>query len=114
MSSKKPVSRFREVIPANKRQREQSRDPRFDEKAGSFNEDLFKKSYSFLEEMRSEEKQLVEREARRTRNPERKTQLHHLLQQMVGSVWRCGRLGYLAYRRTNRAFSLTSFYVTRM
>lgn len=82
VSSKKPVSRFREVIPANKRQREQSRDPRFDEKAGSFNEDLFKKSYSFLEEMRSEEKQLVEREARRTRNPERKTQLHHLLQQM--------------------------------
>ena len=86
VSSKKPVSRFREVIPVNKRQHEQARDPRFDEKAGSFSEDLFKRSYSFLEEMRSEEKQLVVKEAHRTRNPERKAQLGHLLQQMVGIV----------------------------
>ena len=87
MSSKKPVSRFREVIAVNREQKEQLRDPRFDERAGNFNEDLFKKSYSFLEDMRSEEKQLVEREARRTKEPERKTQLQQLLQQMVGTIW---------------------------
>lgn len=34
------------------------RDPRFDERSGTFNEDLFKKSYSFIEDVKEREKQV--------------------------------------------------------
>ena len=35
-----------------------SRDPRFDDLSGTFNEDLFKKSYSFLDDMKTNEKRV--------------------------------------------------------
>lgn len=82
VSSKKPVPRFREVVPIPK-QKAESSDPRFDERAGKFNDDLFKKSFGFIEEMKSNEKKLVVKESRKTRDPERKKQLQKLLQQMV-------------------------------
>ncbi len=81
MSSKKPVPRYREVVQITRRP--DVRDPRFDERAGTLNEDLFKKSYGFLEEMKRKEKKVVQREAKKTKNPERKQQLQRLLQQMV-------------------------------
>ena len=82
MSSKKPVPIFREVISVQKEER-QAWDPRFDERSGKLNEDLFKKSYGFVDEMKKKEKHLVEKEVRKTRNPERKVQLQRLVQQMV-------------------------------
>lgn len=81
VSSKKPVPRFREVVPVKKHG--EIRDPRFDERAGSFNESLFKKSYAFLGDMKKSEKQVVQKEARRARNPEKRAQLQTLIQQMV-------------------------------
>ena len=81
VSSKKPVPRFREVVPVKKHG--EIRDPRFDERAGSFNESLFKKSYAFLGDMKKSEKQVVQKEARRARNPEKRVQLKILIQQMV-------------------------------
>jgi ribosomal RNA-processing protein 36 len=47
MTSKRPVGRFREVLQLKKRK---TRDPRFDAASGKLNEDLFKKSYAFLDE----------------------------------------------------------------
>eukprot|EP00937_MAST-01D_sp_MAST-1D-sp2_P003527 g3527.t1 len=56
MSSRVPVGRFRDTpLPEGLRQRVQrkpSRDPRFSELSGTLNEDLFEKSYAFLEERR--------------------------------------------------------------
>lgn len=46
MTSKKPVGRFRQVVDVrNKR----PHDPRFDPLCGKLNQDLFAKSYSFLD-----------------------------------------------------------------
>ena len=82
ISSKKPVSRFREVVPIEKKQ-DESCDPRFDDRAGKFNDDLFKKSYSFIEEMKKNEKQLILKETKKSRNPGRRMKLQRLLQQIV-------------------------------
>ena len=84
VSSKKPVPRFQEVIQLKKH--DEIRDPRFDERTGSFNEGLFKKSYAFLDEVKRSEKQLVEREAKKARNPEKRAKLQTLIQQMVRTV----------------------------
>ncbi|KAJ1661714.1 rRNA biogenesis protein rrp36 [Coemansia sp. RSA 25] len=52
MSSKRPVSRFRQVVDIAK---PQTRDPRFDNLSGHFNEDLYEKSYGFLDKQQEEE-----------------------------------------------------------
>ena len=65
------------------KKKEESCDPRFSETAGNFNNDLFKKSFGFVEEMKKNEKKLIQKEKRKTRNPERKHKLQKLLQQMV-------------------------------
>lgn len=53
MSSKVPVSRFRQVVAPQ--QKAPARDPRFDSLSGVYNPGLYKKAYGFLDEMRSEE-----------------------------------------------------------
>lgn len=86
MSSKRPVSRFREVVvvggPKRASASSQSVDPRFDERAGSLNEDLFKKSYAFVEEMKQSEKNAIEKAVKKTKSKERKEQLQRLIDQM--------------------------------
>ena len=59
------------------------RDPRFGGRSGKYNPVMFKKAYSFLDAMREKEKEMTERELRKTKNLERKSQLHKLLQKMV-------------------------------
>jgi ribosomal RNA-processing protein 36 len=80
MPSHRPVSRFRHVVPVLKRA---ARDPRFGQRSGKFNETMFKKAYSFLDGMKEGERQMAEKEMRKTRDPERKSQLHTLIQKMV-------------------------------
>ena len=59
VSSKVPVGRHRElVLPEGLRQRvhrKETRDPRFSDLSGKLNEDLFNKSYSFLEGYREQD-----------------------------------------------------------
>ena len=74
MSSKKPVSRFQQVVEVPKKvyceydvigclpvslipSLQVVRDPRFDERSGHFNSGLFSKAYSFLDEYKAKEKQ---------------------------------------------------------
>ena len=83
MSSKRPVSRFREVVPVAKDRQREIRDPRFEETAGQLNSDLFKKSYAFVDELKKKEKQLIKREVHKTRSAGKKAQLQKLLRQMV-------------------------------
>ena len=80
MPSHRPVSQFRHVVPVKK---QVSRDPRFGEMSGKFNVVMFKKAYSFIDEMKEKERKMAEREIRKTKNPQRKSQLHKLLQKMV-------------------------------
>lgn len=82
MSSKKPVSRYMEVIHVPKSE-SSTRDPRFNEKAGHLNFDLFKKTYSFVEDIKKKEKVILTKETKRTKDPERKEQLEKLLQRIV-------------------------------
>lgn len=83
MSSKRRVSRFREVVPVAKDRQREIRDPRFEETAGQLNSDLFKKSYAFVDELKKKEKRLIEREVHKTRSAGKKAQLQKLLLQMV-------------------------------
>lgn len=77
------MSRFREVIPVAKDKQRVIRDPRFEATAGHLNPDLFKKSYTFVDELKKKEKQLVEREVHKTKSVGKKAQLQKLLLQMV-------------------------------
>ena len=52
VTSKRPVTRFQQVVEVPKRQ---VRDPRFSSLSGEFNQDLFEKSYAFLGEVREAE-----------------------------------------------------------
>ncbi|XP_033102854.1 ribosomal RNA processing protein 36 homolog isoform X2 [Anneissia japonica] len=79
MSSKKTVSRFREVIPvANKI----ARDPRFDDLSGEFKEEAFNQNYSFLKDVRKHEQEEILKEIKRAKNAEKQVQLQNLLQRM--------------------------------
>lgn len=63
--------------------KQEARDPRFGGQSGKFHRDMFKKAYAFLEDVKEKEKRIVEREARKTKDPEKKSQLNRLLQKMV-------------------------------
>ncbi|KAJ2863905.1 rRNA biogenesis protein rrp36 [Coemansia asiatica] len=65
MSAKRPVSRFRQVVGTEK---QQTRDPRFDNLSGHFNEDLFEKSYAFLDEQRQQEIEDMRKQVQRLKN----------------------------------------------
>lgn len=51
------------------------RDPRFDSLCGAFNEDLFKKSYNWLEEKKLGEYRALKRQMEDTKDVEEKSQL---------------------------------------
>merc|ERR1712004_85927 len=79
MSSKKAVK----LIRANaKKTKKTIRDPRFDDLSGEFNETYFNKSYSFISDIRSREKEKVQKQLKKESDPEKKTQLKGLLMRM--------------------------------
>jgi ribosomal RNA-processing protein 36 len=77
ISSKQPVSVLREVIPVEKKR---FHDPRFDRNFGSYNSDLFSKSYTFLHQMQSEETKDLEAKLVKEKDPKIKSQLKFLLE----------------------------------
>ena len=80
MTSKQPVSRYRQVVSV-KRQR--AVDPRFSEEYGQFDEDQFKKAYQFLDSVRQNEKDMVCKELKQAKSKTKRTQLMETLKQMV-------------------------------
>lgn len=99
MSSKKPVSRFRQVVVVPRKVSKQimhnnnifvlfycqevKRDPRFDERCGHLNKDPFSKSFSFLEDVKERERLQLKKEAMKTKDPHRKQKLQKLVQNLV-------------------------------
>ncbi|XP_056409858.1 ribosomal RNA processing protein 36 homolog [Hyla sarda] len=79
MSSKKAVRFLRKVIPARTAIR---RDPRFDDLSGEFKPEVFEKTYRFLDGIKNKEKQDLEKQLKKSRDPELKEQLKQLLDRM--------------------------------
>ncbi|KAJ2699100.1 rRNA biogenesis protein rrp36 [Coemansia spiralis] len=61
MSSKRPVGRFRQVV---EMPQGRTRDPRFDSLSGNLNDDLFDKSYAFLDDKRKHEMAELKKQVR--------------------------------------------------
>lgn len=83
LSSRHAVSRFRQVIPVKEKK---SRDPRFDDLSGEYNETIFKNSYKFLNEVKQKEFQQVQKAAKVTKDPKKSKELNALLQKMKSEV----------------------------
>jgi ribosomal RNA-processing protein 36 len=76
ISSKKPVSRKRQVIEEPKRRH---RDPRFDETTQNVNSAHFKQNYAFLDAYRQSEVEALKKELERSKDPEDRRRLKQLL-----------------------------------
>lgn len=79
VSSKKAVSRKREVVPTKKIDH---RDPRFEPLSGPLDEQKIKKKYSFLETYRDSEMAELKTAIRKTKDPDAKEKLKRALLSM--------------------------------
>ncbi|CAG8516257.1 2700_t:CDS:2 [Paraglomus occultum] len=79
ISSKKPVGVFRQIVEVPSKKH---RDPRFDSLSGKFNEDLFEKTYSFINEYKEIEIKELQELLRKERDPEEIEKLSRLLDKM--------------------------------
>ncbi|KAM6522577.1 rRNA biogenesis protein rrp36 [Fusarium falciforme] len=78
-SSKKPVSRRREIIPDTRRQ---YRDPRFDPLVGKVDEEKASRAYAFLDEYREKEMSDLRAQIKKTKDTNTKENLKRQLQAM--------------------------------
>ncbi|OWZ19471.1 hypothetical protein PHMEG_0006286 [Phytophthora megakarya] len=74
LSSKRAVGRYRQVVDVKKRR---VLDPRFEAQSGRLNEDLFSKSYAFLDEYKQRELQELKQQLKKTKNATTKDELKH-------------------------------------
>uniref|UniRef100_A0A915C9D0 rRNA biogenesis protein RRP36 n=1 Tax=Parascaris univalens TaxID=6257 RepID=A0A915C9D0_PARUN len=83
ISSKHPVSKFRNVY-ANERIEKTRFDPRFDERCGPYDEYIHRTNYAFLNEMRQNEKKMLEKEIQKSKreDPERAQRAKEILRRM--------------------------------
>ncbi|GMF37167.1 unnamed protein product [Phytophthora lilii] len=72
LSSKRTVGRFRQVVEVKKRR---ALDPRFEAQSGRLNEDLFAKSYAFLDDYKQRELQEPKQQLKKTKRVTRKEEL---------------------------------------
>ena len=82
MSSKIKVSSFRKVInvPSEKTK---TRDPRFDDLCGSnYDEEVFDKRFSFLQNVKDRELEILSKKLRKSKNPEQKKKLRYLMNRL--------------------------------
>ncbi|KAF8534616.1 hypothetical protein BDD12DRAFT_755776, partial [Trichophaea hybrida] len=81
ISSKRTVTRKREVVEPITRQK--ARDPRFDTAVNSrYDEHLFRKNYSFLEDYRNDEMRMLKEEIKKTKDERKSEQLAKKLKSM--------------------------------
>ncbi|CAK9838068.1 rRNA processing protein Rrp36 [Schizosaccharomyces pombe] len=85
LSSKKPVSRFREVISEPKKF---TRDPRFDSLSGNLSKDKVKKNYGFLNEYRVSEIQQLRDELKICKDQERAESIRQTLKSLLSKMER--------------------------
>ncbi|KAF6845386.1 rRNA processing protein [Colletotrichum musicola] len=83
MSSKKQVSRKREVIAVPKME---VRDPRFDPLSGPIDEAKARKAYAFLDEYRADEMKQLRGEIKKAKDPAKKEEMKRLLLSMESKL----------------------------
>ncbi|KAI9473934.1 MAG: hypothetical protein EXX96DRAFT_579922 [Benjaminiella poitrasii] len=83
VSSKRAVGRHREVVQLQAVKR---RDPRFDKLSGHFNQDLFEKSYGFINEYKKSEMEMLKERIKKEKDPDTQEKLQGLLTKMVNSL----------------------------
>ncbi|XP_076464142.1 ribosomal RNA processing protein 36 homolog [Babylonia areolata] len=59
------------------------RDPRFDDISGTFREDIFDRDYSFIKDLKAEEKKKVKKQLKKEKNEEKKQKLKQILNRMA-------------------------------
>lgn len=80
MSAKRPVPILRQVVTARK---PMFRDPRFDDLSGEYKPEIFEKTYKFIDDIRSREKQLVQKKLRKLKtHGQKREELSYLLRRM--------------------------------
>ena len=79
MSSKRPVGRYK--MKTGKKYK--PRDPRFDEMCGEFNSHAFKQAYSFIDDMKKDELEQLEKKAAKTKLVPKKQRLKRVIQRYV-------------------------------
>ncbi|KAI7907570.1 uncharacterized protein BX663DRAFT_491346 [Cokeromyces recurvatus] len=82
ITSKRAVGRFREVVQMQSVKR---RDPRFDKLSGHFNQDLFEKSYSFINDYKKSEMEMLKERIKKEKDADTKEQLQGLLKKMISA-----------------------------
>ncbi|GKT49317.1 rRNA biogenesis protein rrp5 [Colletotrichum spaethianum] len=82
-SSKKPVSRRREVIAVPKME---VRDPRFDPLSGPIDEAKARKAYAFLDDYRKDEMRELRAEIKKTKDADKKEEMKRLLLSMESKI----------------------------
>ncbi|KAF1441190.1 hypothetical protein FQV07_0013521, partial [Pygoscelis papua] len=80
MSAKKPVPFLRQVVSVTKKVH---RDPRFDDLSGEYKPEIFMKTYSFLDSIKKQEKEMIQKQLKKCRNVEQKEKLQQLLNRMT-------------------------------
>ncbi|XP_009988647.1 PREDICTED: ribosomal RNA processing protein 36 homolog, partial [Tauraco erythrolophus] len=80
MSAKKPVPFLRQVVYVTKKVH---RDPRFDDLSGEYKPEIFMKTYSFLDSIKKQEKEMVQKQLKKCQNMEQKEKLQQLLNRMT-------------------------------
>ncbi|KAI8637139.1 hypothetical protein BD408DRAFT_425061 [Parasitella parasitica] len=82
ISSKRTVGRHRGVVQL---QAEKRRDPRFDRLSGQLNQDLFEKSYNFLNDYKKSEMEMLKESIKKEQDEEKQEHMKGLLIKMVSS-----------------------------
>ncbi|EPX73004.1 DUF947 family rRNA processing protein [Schizosaccharomyces octosporus yFS286] len=85
VSSKKPVTRFREVVSVPKKF---TRDPRFDSLSGNLNKEKVKNNYSFVFDYRKKEIELLREELKKCKDPERAETIKATLKSLLSKMER--------------------------
>lgn len=83
LSSKKPTSMFRKIVPVKK---QEFIDPRFSSAFGEYKPELFRKSYSFVHDMRLSEKEELGKQLKEEDDPEKKEQIKSALTRLKQQI----------------------------
>ncbi|XP_014912752.1 ribosomal RNA processing protein 36 homolog [Poecilia latipinna] len=79
ISAKIPPTFLRQVIPVKKSTR---RDPRFDSLSGEYKPEIFEKTYKFITDLKHKEKEVIEKQLKRTKADHKKEKLEFLLKRL--------------------------------
>ncbi|XP_029949832.1 ribosomal RNA processing protein 36 homolog [Salarias fasciatus] len=79
VSSKRPAPFLRQVVSVRK---PMLRDPRFDDLSGEYKAEIFNQTYKFIENIKSREKKMIQKQLRRTKKQQQREKLQFLLQRM--------------------------------